>query len=608
MAKQVRSAEEALLVNAITPQLFEHPTNIEIDDDTCAVLNFTEFKSDNELGWADVLFNQKNMPVAMRFDPIGVLEIKESIDSHDKQVADMLFDARSASKSNDLARERKHGIQILDMMGDEGERFFNGSIQTLIRSTDKEKLTTDIAYFRSMVAPAGMNFKVIAHNQLKGFLAGSPLRTNDEDGTSQTVRPFPASTIGHSLYTQQNGLMCPVGIDLGQDNQNGGVRINPTHVDATHPNENMVIVGTSGSGKTTLAKALITKEYLVFGSRVIAIDPEGEFLPLINALGGEAITIGSTSTTKISPLQPRALCISHNENDDNDDSEGNALDEYVLTGTFEFAKSFLQIAFNIEEHELNYLEIALEKAYAKYGITRTTTFAEYYDKNMSYPVMEDLYNVLVELTKEDQTHSDIYDRIAVSIRSAAIGVQSHMWNGRSNFKITNDLVCFNTEGLDGTRLLEAWYYNILSWVWSEIRMAPNKEQHIRVVIDEAHIPINPRYPVIADMVKSMVKRIRKRNGGTTIITQEVNDLLNERIVAQGQAILDNACYKFIGLSDGHDLKAIQELYQLQDEIVEKIRKADKGNFALFAGTRDRTWLKVEIEPWLFDLFAGKRIV
>lgn len=608
MAKK-QTFKDMLILNAITPTLREYPNYISVEDQVCDVLNFDEFKSENDIGWADVIFDQKNMPVCIRLDPANGKQIRDSVDQHDKQTKnDLLEFNKTASQLNELEREKRHGLQILDMVGDENEKFFMACISCIVRSKTLDNLDSDLAYFDSAVQASGMNYRDIKYNKLTGLLAASPLRVFDKDAYDQTARPFPASTIAHSLFNREVGLDDGVGITLGHDDRDGIVRLDIINRPASRHNSNIVIVGGSGSGKSTLAKLLLLKEYLLYGSRIIIIDPEGEFSALVRALGGDVVTVGQKSTAKISPLQPRAI-ISNSEDDKDgsgtDIDDGTyVLDELVLASTIPFAKSFLSLAFNISDELLPLLEVALEKAYNLYGINDKTTFGEYYEKELSYPVPEDLYNVLKQLADEDKLYGESYQRIALKIRSAAVGINKTLWNERSTFKIDSDIISFNTEGMDDDETTKiAWYYNIMTWIWSEARIAPKTGKPIRIVFDEAHNIINPRYPSIGTMLKSMVKRIRKRDGGTTVITQEVNDLLAPAVKLHGAAVLNNATYKFIGQAEGQNLKEIAELYGMEKETMARIKNASKGNFALFAGTTDRTWVKVDVEPWELEMFG-----
>lgn len=603
--------KDALVLNAITPSLREHPKYIEVNDQACEVLNFVNFKSDNDVGWADPILSQNNITSCFRFNPASAAKIKEGIDMHERQTRESLFSARTASQINDLEREARHGQEILDIMGDENEKFFMGSISAILRSESAEDLPADRQFFSSVVESSGMTFKSIPWNHLTGLLAASPLRCEDPDGINQTMRPFPASTIAHALYTKESGLDDGHGIDLGIDDLNGIVRADIVSRSESRHNSNIVIIGGSGAGKSTLAKLLIFEEYILYGSKIIIIDPEGEFSDLVRALGGDVITIGRSSSAKIAPLQPRALVIDYDKDSENGtgrdlDDEEDAESALVLLSTIPFAKSFLQLAFGIADENMDLLEIALDFTYAKYGITKTTTFREYHQRKLSYPIMKDLYDTALELAEDPtfETYSEGFKRIAINLRSAAVGIHSSIWNTRSTFKLDSPITSINTVDMEeDERMKAAWYYNIQTWAWSEVRMAPSTGKPIRIVMDEAHTIVNPRYPVVSDMVKSMVKRIRKRGGGTTIIVQEVNDCLAPQIRMQGAAILNNATYKFIGQSEAENISELAKLYGLPHALVERIKKAKKGNFAFYAGTQDRTWLQVKVPEWMLKLFG-----
>lgn len=608
-AEERKTAREAMMVSAVAPAITEHAKCVEVEDQYCAVLNYVDFRSENDVGWADSILNERNMPVSIRLDPASVAEIKDGVDMHTKQTRDGLLSTRkTTSQLDDLAREERHGHRILEIMGDQNEKFFMCSISSVMRSESEEALGGDLAYFRSAVEGDGIRFKSINWNHLTGLMAASPLRCPDEDGVAQTVRPFPASTIAHALYAKTSGLDDGVGLLLGSDDAGGVVRLAITERTESRHNSNVVVVGGSGAGKSTLAKLLVLLETAVYGSKVIIIDPEGEFSDLVRALGGEVVTVGGKSSAKISPLQLRAL-VSDSEQDEGAgdvDDAGDAGKELVLLSTIPFAKSFMRLAFGIGDEDMEVLELGLERAYGKYGITKETTFAEYLGGGLSYPTMVDLRDSLMELADdyEGGAYSENFKRCALKVRSAADGIHSPVWNTRSTFSIESDVVSFSMIDVeDDDRMKAAWYYNILTYAWSEVRMAPKSGRPIRVVIDEAHNCVNPRFPDVADDVKSMVKRIRKRGGGTTIITQEVNDFLNDKIKQQGSAILNNATYKFIGQAEAENIQELANLYGMAPELVNRIKKAHKGNFALFAGTQDRTWLKVHVDKWMLDMFG-----
>ena len=67
-------------------------------------------------------------------------------------------------------------------------------------------------------------------------------------------------------------------------------------------NGNGFILGVSGSGKSFAAKREITEIALSTNDDIIIIDPEAEYRPLVEGLGGEVIEISATSPNHINAL------------------------------------------------------------------------------------------------------------------------------------------------------------------------------------------------------------------------------------------------------------------------------------------------------------------
>ncbi len=71
-------------------------------------------------------------------------------------------------------------------------------------------------------------------------------------------------------------------------------------------NANAVIFAKSGAGKSYLVK-LEALRSLMFGTEIIAIDPESEYKTLAEAVGGEYISFGFQSQAKINPFDLSAI-------------------------------------------------------------------------------------------------------------------------------------------------------------------------------------------------------------------------------------------------------------------------------------------------------------
>ncbi len=67
-------------------------------------------------------------------------------------------------------------------------------------------------------------------------------------------------------------------------------------------NPNVLLAGIIGRGKSTLAKSIATRS-IAFGKKVyVPGDPKGEWTVVAQAVGGQAIELGGTATTRLNPL------------------------------------------------------------------------------------------------------------------------------------------------------------------------------------------------------------------------------------------------------------------------------------------------------------------
>ncbi len=75
-----------------------------------------------------------------------------------------------------------------------------------------------------------------------------------------------------------------------------------------------------------------------------------------------------------------------------------------------------------------------------------------------------------------------------------------------------------------------------------------------VLMDEAHLAIDPKTPATLEAIKNFAKRIRKYGGALMVATQNVSDFLNPAIERQGRAVLDNASTKVVFGAEDEDVQ------------------------------------------------------
>lgn len=129
----------------------------------------------------------------------------------------------------------------------------------------------------------------------------------------------------------------------------------------------------------------------------------------------------------------------------------------------------------------------------------------------------------------------------------------------------------------------AQYYNIMSYAW-EI-LSKNKDERDILIADECHILIDPNIPQTLEYLRNISKRARKYNSSIIVISQSLEDWLNEKIRLYGQSLLANSTYKMFFKMDGQDLRDLVKTFGLTKKEENLIYNAKKGECLLTAGTR-----------------------
>jgi len=123
----------------------------------------------------------------------------------------------------------------------------------------------------------------------------------------------------------------------------------------------------------------------------------------------------------------------------------------------------------------------------------------------------------------------------------------------------------------------------MSYAW-EI-LSKNKEENNILIADECHILVDPNIPQTLEYVRNISKRARKYNSSIIVITQSIEDFLNEKIKLYGQSLLANSTYKMFFKMDGQDLRDVVKTFSLTKKEESLIYNAKRGECLLTAGTR-----------------------
>ena len=155
---------------------------------------------------------------------------------------------------------------------------------------------------------------------------------------------------------------------------------------------------------------------------------------------------------------------------------------------------------------------------------------------------------------------------------------------------------------------------VLKWLDNEIiknrdfNIKHNTNRKIVVAIDEAHVFIDPKYPVALDFMYQLAKRIRKYNGMQIVITQNLKDFVgSEDIIRKSTAIINACQYSFIFALAPNDMDDLCTLYdkagQINEVEQEQIVNNERGNAFIITTPTSRTSIQVIASKALRKLFG-----
>lgn len=521
------------------------------------------------MGWLAKLTEDVEAIFSINIEPIDNAQLIEHLDARIRDASSLSKISKNESIKQVREAEVKEASEIIGRMINNNEVVSYLTIYICISAQNEQDLISKCKEVERVVQKLKLKIRPVTNFLLKsGFKAVAPFFTIQKDLTEYFKRNILTSSFTGGFLFNTNTFIDKEGYCFGI-NQNGGIIIfNIWKKDYDRTNSNMVIVGSSGSGKSLATKHIIYNE--LPRTKLLIIDPEAEYTYLAKNLKGKIIECGgSNSGYTLNPLQVRI----------NKDDEENL---NALAIHFQFLHTFFEILFpSLTDIEFSILDRVLEELYLKFNITTNTDISRL--ENTEFPLLEDLYYLLEN--KNEVEYKPEYEKLLSLIRPIAIGQASSLWNGYTDITVDTGLTIFNTKNMQEFQIQykRAQYYNIMSYAWEII--SKNKDEFDCLIADECHVLVDPNIPQTLEYVRNISKRARKYNSSIIVITQSIEDFLNEKIKLYGQSLLANSTYKLFFKMDGQDLRDVVKVFSLSKKEEELIYNAKRGECLLSAGNR-----------------------
>lgn len=576
------------LINLLTPVGgFKFDRNkIYVGDRYVKIYTIMHYPSNMELGWLGKLVDEIGAIFSINIEPTDNAELLEGLDRRIRDATALAKLAKNESSKQLKEQEIKEASEIISRILQNNEVVSYLSIYILVSDENENNFIRKSKKIEKEVIKQKLKIRPLTNFLLKeGYKSVAPYFTIQENLNDYFRRNILTSTFTGGFLFNKNTFIDKQGYYLGINEKGGIVIFNLWQKDSDRTNSNMVVVGSSGSGKSVAVKHIAYNE--IPNSKILIIDPENEYSYLCENLGGKIINCNGGERGGI--LNPLQIRIDREENTNS------------LALHFQFLRTFFSILYpSLQDMEFSALELLLEELYEKFNITKNTDISKL--KNTDFPKLEDLYFFIEE--KNKQSGNEIFEKILSLIRPICIGQSADIWNGYTNIDIDTDMTVFNTSSMHKfqEQYKRAQYYNIMSYCWDFLSRDVNERTIL--IADECHMLIDPNIPQTLEYLKNISKRARKYNASIIVITQSIEDFLNEKIRLYGQSLFTNSTYKLFFKLDGQDLKDVQETFKLTDKETQLIYNAKIGEALFTAGIR-KIFINMQIDKIEKELIDEK---
>jgi conjugal transfer ATP-binding protein TraC len=550
--------------------------HVQLDAEYVRVLVVTGYPRTVAAGWLAPLVEELDLPLelSMHIRPLASGDMVRALGLQIAKLessrrVDMLAQ-RITDPERDIGLEDADRLRNALQRGD--ERVFSVSLYLLLRAPTRRALDEATRRVETQLDGLLAHSRVALFEQERGFRSCLP------EGRDRLLVPrnLDTSSLAISLPLASSSLVMERGVLYGVAAQSQSpIIIDP--FDSSFLNYSLAVVAPAGSGKSYFTK-LLAMRHLVAGTEFLVIDPEDEYRPVAEAVGGTIVRLAASSEHRLNPLD----LVVPDSGSDGALADPLAQSIAVVLGRLELllcagagpsgAPGVLDI------YERAVLDEALVHTYASAGITSDPATHE-----APAPLLAHLHAVL------NQMEGDIAGGLAMRLRRHIPGAGSlgaGVFAGRTNVSLDHPFVVFHIRELPK----ELWplaIHLISSHVWNTARRV--RRQRL-LVVDEAAMLL--AHPSGGAFLADVARRARKYYLGLVTIWQKVGDLTGSE---HGETILTNSEMKLLLKQSEEIIDAADTRFRFTPGERRFLLGALKGEGLLFA--RGGRWpIKIEASP------------
>ena len=449
----------------------------------------------------------------------------------------------SAVVPYDLEQQRKETREMLDDLTTRDQRMMFAVVTLVHLADSKEELDSDTETLQSTARKHLCQLTTLNWQQDAGLVTALPmgLRRIDALRTLTTealavLMPFKAQEIRDrgGIYYGQNVISKNLIIADRKQLLNG----------------NGFVLGVSGSGKSFTAKREIAALALSTQDDILIIDPESEYRPLVEGLGGEVVEISATSSNHINAM-------------DMEQGYGEGENPVVLKSEFLLSLCEQSVgAGKLSAKEKSIIDRCTAQCYHDYVRDGCRGQA---------PTLQDFHTELLR-----QPEAEARD-VALALELFTEG-SLNTFAKPTNVDMSSRIACYDIRKL-GKQLLSMGMLVILDSFLNRITRNRRLGRNTWIYIDEIYLLFQHEYS--ANFLFTLWKRVRKYGACCTGLTQNVDDLLQSHTA---RTMLANSEFLVMLNQASTDRLELARLLNISDNQLSYITNVDFGRGLIKCGS------------------------
>ena len=438
----------------------------------------------------------------------------------------------SAVVPYDMELQRKESKEFLDDLTTRDQRMFFAVITMVITADTKEELDQDTETILSTARKHMCQMAVLKYQQLDGLNTVLPIGTRKINA----FRTLTTESLAVFIPFKVQEIMDKGGIYFGENAiSHNLIMCNKENL----LNQSTFVLGVPGSGKSFSVKELIAFLILNTDDDILVCDPEGEYAPLVEAMGdlGSVIRVSAGGRDRLNAM-------------------------YMVDGYGENNPIVVKSEFIMSLVE----QIDKKGVGTQHKSIIDRCIAQVYREAYEASTIPTLCTLREKLLEQPEPEAK---QIALSLELYTTG-SLDIFGKQSNVDLDKRVVVFDIHGL-GAQLKPTGLLVITDTMLNRVTLNWKKGKRTHVFIDEFHVVFENEFS--AQFFNSAWRQFRKRNAYPTAITQNVEYLLDS---VQASTMLSNSEFIVMLNQAASDREELAKLLNISNEQMSYITNADPG--------------------------------